>query len=832
MNRLLYIILIFLFACQNSSLKIEHGISKKLADWRFQQIYNITYQLEFNIPENESVNVSGKVNAVFSLNKNSENLQFDFRGEGSVVHTVVANSDTIGVQWKHDHIIIPFQYLREGENNVEIEFISSNQSLNRNEEFLYTLFVPDRASTVFPCFDQPNLKAKFQLSLTVPAIWKAVANAPVKTLMEQDSVSVYQFNATKPIPTYLFAFVAGNFQVETAMHNNNEYHLFHREPDAVKIDKNLPEIWELLFSSLDSIETYTQIKYPFSKYNLVAIPSFQYGGMEHPGVTLYKSSLMFLDDNPSRRQLLNRANLIAHETSHMWFGDLVTMKWFDEVWLKEVFANFIADKVTSPQFPEFNQDLLFRLAHYSRAYSVDRTLGANPVTQQLNNLKDAGSLYGNIIYHKAPIVMQMLENKIGAAKLQEGLQQYLKEYSYSNAGWGELIACLDCDGTLNDWSKVWVEEAGRPFIELTKETSSLSIIQSDPQNKNRIWQQPVTIMYGVDDSVGCTTVDLNSNKVTLNDSINANWFYLNGTGTTYGFIKIDSVSQKCLSSNLSKFKNQLIRAAILEDLYENMIEGNMSSSDYMTMLLSNLKTETDGALYEKMVALIASVYMYHLSESDQFKIQQELEQLISFEIKEHQEFGNALISNAIKTFRSEKGIVRLLKMFDKKKFESVTLTKIQLTDLAFVLALYLPEKADEILDQQEARITNRDLKARFNFIRPAVSIIPEIRDSVFNSLMKVENREHEPWVETAVFYLNYPGFANKRLHYIEPGLALLPEIQQTGDIFFPAGWVRSLLAGHRSKEAAEIVKKFLKTNPDFPEPLRLKVLQASDHLIR
>ena len=135
--------------------------------------------------------------------------------------------------------------------------------------------------------------------------------------------------------------------------------MFHRETDAAKVARNRDALFDLHAKSLAWLEDYTGIKYPWGKFDFVLIPSFQFGGMEHPGAIFYNASSMMLDESATQNQLLNRASTIAHETSHMWFGDLVTMRWFNDVWMKEVMANFMAAKIVNPSFPEVNHDLRF-----------------------------------------------------------------------------------------------------------------------------------------------------------------------------------------------------------------------------------------------------------------------------------------------------------------------------------------------------------------------------------------------------------------------------------------------------------------------------------------
>ncbi len=188
----------------------------------------------------------------------------------------------------------------------------------------------------------------------------------------------------------------------------------------------MDSIFTLYRNSLDYFEKWTGIPHPFQKHGMVAVPDFQFGGMEHPGAILFQNSTLFLDKNATQNQLNNRSNLIAHEVAHLWFGDMVTMDWFNDVWMKEVFANFMADKSTGAASDKSVYDLKFLTTHFPAAYSVDRTLGANPIRQVLDNLQNAGMMYGPIIYSKAPIMMRQLELLTGEENFRKGIEEYLK----------------------------------------------------------------------------------------------------------------------------------------------------------------------------------------------------------------------------------------------------------------------------------------------------------------------------------------------------------------------------------------------------------------------
>ena len=281
--------------------------------------------------------------------------------------------------------------------------------------------------------------------------------------------------------------------------------MLHRETDAAKVARNRDAVFDLHASALAWLERYTGIPYPWGKFDFLLVPSFQFGGMEHAGAIFYNASSLLLDPSATQNQKLGRASLIAHETAHMWFGDLVTMRWFNDVWMKEVFANFMAAKIVNPSFPEINHDLRFLLAHYPSAYEIDRTPGTNAIRQPLDNLNEAGSLYGAIIYQKAPIVMRQLEGILGEDAFREGLREYLRAHRFANATWPDLITLLDArtPEDLSAWSRAWVEEAGRPIVatELRVDNgriASLAFVQRDPvARRGLVWNQRLQVTLGL-----------------------------------------------------------------------------------------------------------------------------------------------------------------------------------------------------------------------------------------------------------------------------------------------------------------------------------------------
>src|SRR5262249_39364241 len=208
------------------------------------------------------------------------------------------------------HIRVASSQTTAGENELRIEFLAGDEALNRNDDFLYTLFVPARAHLTFPCFDQPDLKARYSLTLELPSAWAVAANGAEISRRETNGRATVAFSETARLPTYLFAFTAGRFSIETSERDGRTFRMFHRETDAAKIAHNRDALFTLHARALAWLEEYTGIKYPFGKFDFVLIPSFQFGGMEHPGAILYNAASLMLEETATQNQLLERANTI------------------------------------------------------------------------------------------------------------------------------------------------------------------------------------------------------------------------------------------------------------------------------------------------------------------------------------------------------------------------------------------------------------------------------------------------------------------------------------------------------------------------------------------
>ncbi len=846
MKQVLFVFLFIalLISCQEkkSSVNlIEKGISHELATYRKLQIDDVKYKLTFDIPESKSAIIPSKLKLSTTIKDLTNDLILDFNEKKSNIKSIIVNNKSIEILHKKEHLIIAKKHLYKGNNTIEIDFNAGEMSLNRNDEFLYTLLVPDRASTLFPCFDQPDIKANYTLTITAPKDWKVLCGAFETAQITKGSFIEHRFNETDKMSTYLFSFVAGKFSEEVQNPGAFEMRLLYRENNEEKIKESIDEIFNIHQKSIDYLEEYTSYKFPFQKMDFATIPPFQYGGMEHVGAIQYRESSLFLDKNATQNRKLGRAKLIAHETSHMWFGDLVTMKWFNDVWMKEVFANFMADKIMNPVFPEVNHGLQFAMSHYPSAYSEDRTQGTNAIRQNLDNLKNAGSLYGRIIYNKAPIMMRQLEYILGEEAFKEGMQAYIKTYANGNADWNELVAILDKKSPkdIKKWSEVWVNKSGRPLISDAIEykngkITSFKIRQEAEDGTDKLWTQSFSVGFVYENEIKTIDITLSGKEFVFNDAIGfdkpASIIY-NYNGFGYGVFPVNEDTIQFYSD----LKDDLAKGYAYINLYENFLNKKITAKKAFTTFLNGMLVEKNELIANYLSGRVSSIYWSFFNQEQRIDVQQELERKVL----------NLLNSDSSKNLKrtifglyrsiaiSKKGKETLYRLWAKKeKIKNLYISKNNFEGLATQLAIYKHPKATEILTEQLTRISNPDRLERFKWLLSSLSNDENIRDDFMKSLLLKENREKESWVQAALSNIHHPLRQKSGIKHFRSCLDILEEIQLTGDIFFPKGWLSSSVGRYNSKEAFNILQHFFKENPNYNPILRMKLLQTTDNLIR
>ena len=806
-------IFLFLFAwfslLMGAAVPVVDGVSRELAVYRTAHISNVCYDLSFTVPVEKSSPVGFEELLTFNWTGECD-LQIDFQGDVSQLYNeLMVNGKTVKTVLLNEHIIIPAQSLVQGENSIAIGGYSGDKALNRSDDYMYTLFVPDHARSVFPCFDQPDMKAVFDLKLNIPEGWVSISN-----------------QTRKPIPTYLFSFTAGKFNVQTAMRDGRLLTALYRETDPARVAQ-LPIVFDQVALSLRWMEEYTGIPYPFENYGFVVLPGYQFGGMEHPGCIQFNDRRIFLGPEPTPDEEMSRLNLIAHETAHMWFGDLVTMRWFDDVWTKEVFANFMADKIAREKFPEINHDLAFVKTHYPLAMSTDRTQGTHPIQQSLDNMNKAGLLYGNIIYHKAPIMMSKLEKEKGADNLRDGLRSYLQHFAYGNATWDDLIVELDRfnpEHSAQSFSDVWVKQKGMPVIM----HNAHRVVQSDPYDRGLVWKQGFDIGYVNENGRFCQhPIYMNDNDCLLDDRYNKG-FFINSNAEGYGQFALDHKGISRMSEAWKTMAdNDLTRYAAVLNLYENFHLGNITAKELAKVLLEFLEHENN-----ELIASTTCSYLGDLLACLQGKQRAATEQRLFGLSQQHglQSVRQTLLRQLSNMAVSPEVVDKLYAIW--KEQSASFFNSRDYMRLAYHLAILHPHRWQQIVDQQRQRLDNVDQQREFDFISRACNPDTLVQQQLFDELLMAENRRVEPWARDMLALLNDPTREPLSNRYLIPGLDALQEVQRTGDIFFPGYWLTGLLSGHRSEGAKQAVRQWIDAHTSLDAALMNKLKENAYWLLR
>jgi aminopeptidase N len=464
----------------------------------------------------------------------------------------------------------------------------------------------------------------------------------------------------------------------------------------------------------------------------------------------------------------------------------------------------------------------------------------------LANLSEAGQMYGPIIYQKAPIMMRQLEMIVGEQPFRDALREYLKAHAFGNATWLDLVAILDArtPRDIADWSRAWVEERGRPAFAVQVRTGTdsrlagITVTGRDPFDRGLVWPQRLRITLGYEDRLEEVPVDVTGNETAVPGVAGKEppLFVLpNGGGLGYGLFVLDPKSREHLLARMADVPDALTRGSAWVTLWDNLLESHISPGAFIDAALRALPAEGDEQNAQRVLAYVVRAFWRWLPAHERAARSPALEAALRQGLaRAKTQSQKAAWFNAFRdTAMSSDALAWLERVWRRdEKVPGLALAEPDEITLALELAVREVPGWQAILETQLGRTQNPDRKARFAFVMPALSADPRVREQAFERFGSVENRRREPWVEESLTYLNHPLREQHARRFVRPALDLLQDVQRTGDIFFPTGWMESVLWGHRSPEVASIVREFLAARPDYPQRLRWTILSTADELFR
>ncbi|MEO7218476.1 MAG: M1 family aminopeptidase, partial [Gemmatimonadaceae bacterium] len=561
------------------------GISRDLAVYRSARVSDVRYELALNVAGRDTAR--GEIIISFKRKGSGDGI-LDFRGPR--ISSMVLNGKSLAAAESNGmHIRLPAAMLKSGGNRFTANFdaliapagasVIRYHDATDGADYLYTLLVPADANQLFPCFDQPDIKARTSLTLTIPAAWTAVSNGNISHRSTDGQIASIQFDRTKPISTYLIAFAAGPWTKVSRTIGGNTISMYVRASRAKEAEAD-----SLIATNARAMQWYAKyfdFPYPWPKLDFVLAPAFPFGGMEHPGAIFYNENSFIYRERATRPQRISRTSTIYHEVAHQWFGDLVTMKWFDDLWLKEGFATYMAAKMRATLEPNSDAWETFYLQNKPNAYGVDRTEGTTPIWQALSNLDQAKSNYGAIVYNKAPGVIKQLNYVVGDSAFRRGLHDYLVHDAYGNATWQDLLSSVGGAAklSLKAWGEAYILRPGMPVIDQevkleNGKLESISLEQHPAQKLSGPGPWPIKTQVMIRYPAGRTdrmVINLNADKTIarLADTMSApNFVFANAGDNAYALVIPDSTSARWLADSVGALTDPLTRAMGWDALWE------------------------------------------------------------------------------------------------------------------------------------------------------------------------------------------------------------------------------------------------------------------------
>ena len=369
--------------------------------------------------------------------------------------TVDKEKEEVAIEGKHS-----------GEIELEIEFsgkitgtLTGLYLANTPEtEFYTTQFESSGARRVFPAIDNPGYKAEFHLTLKLDESLDAISNMPVKSEKKEEGKKVIEFEKTPRMSTYLLYIGIGKFDSRSKKFRDVDIIL--SAPKGHLTESNYPI--DVAENSLKYYEGYFDINYVLPKMHLISVPEFAAGAMENWGAITFREVLLMVDESTSTSVRKTIAEVIAHEIAHQWFGNLVTMKWWNDLWLNESFATFMSYKMVNEMYPEWDTWGDFVMLRTSGALKGDALVNSHPIDAEVKNPNEVAQIFDEISYGKGGSILRMIESYVGHDNFRDGIRKYLKDHSYDNAKGTDLWTSIGniSDQPVNRIMEAWIKKKG------------------------------------------------------------------------------------------------------------------------------------------------------------------------------------------------------------------------------------------------------------------------------------------------------------------------------------------------------------------------------------
>lgn len=464
-------------------------------------------------PDIKAFHYKGDETIEVDVKKSTNNIALN-GAELSIKGAAVRNKNKeqeakVATEKEKERITLSFSRKIVGKAQLMISFTGNNSDMlygfyrsrykkgNKEKHLLTTQFEAANARNAFPCFDEPSLKARFDLSLIVEKNLDCVSNMPIKEEKALENKKLVAFHTTPRMSTYLLYIGVGEFERKTGRLGDIGINVITVPGKGKYAALGL----EYAKKFVDFYQKYFRIRYPLPKIDLIAIPDFAVGAMENWGAITFRETALLGDEKSAVAVKQRIAEIVAHELAHQWFGNLVTMQWWNDIWLNESFATFMAYKAMDKVFPEWNMRAQYVDKVINTALSADQIASTHPISVEVNMPSEIDQIFDEISYEKGGSVLNMLEDYVGSEAFRKGLNSYLKRHAYSNATRSDLWNEIKNKGkNVSEFAKCWIETPGYPAVTIKKLNGKLELTQkrfvlSEKKVPEGNWMIPLNYIY-------------------------------------------------------------------------------------------------------------------------------------------------------------------------------------------------------------------------------------------------------------------------------------------------------------------------------------------------
>ncbi|MCX5797597.1 MAG: aminopeptidase N [Elusimicrobia bacterium] len=648
------ILLLLPWDCQAARL------AESEAALRYRQIADLGYTLALKV-DAERDEFDGAAEIRFGLRPEAGAGDVFLEFDSGLIRRLVVNGkslsqDEVAAHYDGQRLRFKAAELKEAGNLLEVDYtrayVNNGNGLGRFKDvadgrvYLSNHFEAYYAHAVFPCFDQPDLKAAVDLTVEAPADWEVVASAPVKRVVRQGPRSSWVFERTPKLSTYFLNLSAGPFRIWSGRAGAVPLRVLARQSAAQFVEAE--ELLEVLRQTVGFYAREFSRPYPYHGLDLVLVPNFAAGAMENMAVIVANESLTVFRSPKPRSQHVRRALLVTHETAHMWFGDLVTMKWWNDLWLNESFADLMG-YLAGAEATEFKAESwpLFYSGSKAGAYLQDQTATTHPVEVEIADTDQARSSFDGITYGKGAASLRQLRYLLGGEAFGKGLDIYFQRFAYGNAtARGFFDALEEASGKdLKDWEREWLQTAGldamRPDWDcsggrlkslvllqsapaglptLREHRAELALLRWDPAHARLAMERLAPVSYQ-----GAATV------VRADAPCPALVF---GNHGDYDYVKneLDPKSLKAVRESLSSVDDDFMRLMLWGSLYEMLRDAKLSPSDYFAAARRHLPAETGLLAIESVIDHLSSEVLRYTPPERRPKLAAEVERFLKAQL--------------------------------------------------------------------------------------------------------------------------------------------------------------------------------------------------------